>query len=431
MLVAAIICSVVSVILAITSLVYADDEVGKCVGAAIAHVIVLVAATVCYCLYSSKASFAAGILFTITTGILIIVQLSCDDFSEEVRIAAFWLGAANAACAAAGYINVYAFFELGISFSVLGGLAFINLIVALLYGYDWTGTDALCNIQNIVFAVLCSCGIVAGFTVNAVLNQDVTVEAECAVYEYDYMHSKVGAEAQDEIYFGEYYALQMSFEWSGLKSYTTKSEDIAITITFPAAVTSYIAEGVSFSKSDINNKVWTFKYELNSNSDKRMTSGYFIFNYKYANMSIPVSPFKVQINAVKDDEDDKTVFDGYEQSYKYVFKRKSYDFGEANCVKDLSIAPSGYYRLIPPAECRDFRINIYDSRKSGVYYSEQVTVSGEYYLLNIPYVLQTNVSESIYEKIYNSKERLVVEVIAVGNANYEDTSYEFYYTAER
>ena len=413
------------------SIMFAEDEesvLGLRIAGPIFHCSFLVSSTVSLCLYTSRSSFAVGALYTATACILIILQIIFKK--RNVCIAASCMAAANAACAAAGYINVHAFLELAISFSVIAILATL-IIIMLLFGFDKSFSGVLAAvIPNTAFAAAYMAVCIAGFTVNAKSHGLVKVHTDCSVsvYEYDRENSVIG-EATKELNFAEYYALQLIFDWPNVWAYGASSERVEIEVTFPAAISVYISDGTAFEKSNTDDTVWTYKFELNSKL-KTLQSGYFIFNYGYGDIKAQSLQFSVSVRAVTDEESADTVLVGYEKSYKYFFNRKNFDFGADNVVKDLSYGDDGYYRITPPVGCSILDIKIRNSAKTWVYYSERIFLSEEYYLLDIPHILQTRVSERDYDTICKMGKPLVVEITAVSIYDYEDTSYEFLYTVE-
>ena len=434
MLIGAIVCSVGLVVCGIICWGCASDcdDAGAIISG-ILHVGCAVAATVLFCLDSALTSLACGGLLTATTGCLIIFQCMSED-DDEARLSVLLMSVADFACAMAGYICIFDFFALGISCAVLCGLAIINFGVTFV-GYEWK-EGLKFHIPNMLFTVVCAAGVAAGFIVNAELAKEISVEAECAVYKYDQVNAKVEENEETELYFNEYYALQVTLDWSGLWSLGADSQEVEIKITFPAATASYISEGTEFTKSGAYGIEWTCKLELNSKTHKQFKSGYFIFNYSYSTISIPVKPFRIKVSTIESESTDSdgytaTIYKlAYETEFKYAFKRRSYQFGSKNVLKDLSFADDGYYRISPPNGCNSFTVKIFNSDKTGIYYSETVAVSGEYYLLQIPNILKNNLNESVYNRIKERKESLVIEVTAVGNDNYADTSLEFTYAVE-
>ena len=427
----AIYASIGMVILAIISLcIDADDYLPACVICAVLHCGLLVTATVLFCLLSPEASYGGGIFFTITTCLLIGVQVFFEDYFPEKRALALAMSVADFACAAVCYLSVYDFLPFAISFAVIFLLAGIN-IYATFVDNDWSDAWPF-HVLNILLAAAAAPAFITGFCFFSQVKDGVTVQAECGIYAYDYVNSTVDKNAQSDLYFNENYAMRLSFKWDNLMAYTTHSEKVRIQVTFPAAV-DYVSDGVGF-KSSADKKVWTYDFELNSKSKSRLKSGHFIFNYKYDNMSIPVKPFNVHVglvppkNSTDKDKEPTGFLKKFDYNYKYTFKRRNYPFTKANCLKDLSQAEDGYYRITPPDGCRYLKINIYDRQKTGIYYSGTVSVGSGYYLLAIPQLLKQNVSESVFDKIMNDKQSLVVEVIAVGNSDYDDTAVEIVYT---
>ena len=397
---------------------------------AIVHGVFLIADTVCLCLNTARTSFAAGVLFTVIACIFLLVQVVIGEDRREASLTALSLAAANAVCAFAGYMNVYAFMALGASFAVISVLLIITFFI-LIFGYSYKFSEGgSILVTNIIFAVIGVSIAVMGVVISVEMTSAARVQSQCAVYEYDNENSVIGEE-REELNYSEYYALQLDFKWSSLISYSTSSEQVEIKVTFPAPILRYISEGAAFEKSDTDGTVWTCKIELNSKSNKHLKSGYFIFRYSYADISIPVPPVNVHVNAVRDEgEPADNVLIEYDQNYSFVFKKKNYDFGADNVVKDLSYADDGYYKVIPPVGCSYLKIRILDREKTGEYYSETTTYFADYYLLDIPFILQNYISESVYESLYEKGETLVVEITAVGNDDYEDTSYEFLFTVK-
>ncbi len=433
MLIGAILCSIALIILGLVSLGCSDsDENVATIICGIFHACCAVAATVMYCLYSSTASLACGGLFTAITGALIFVQCVCEDCDDAVRLTALLMSVVDFICAVIGYAIIFDFLALGISCVVLFVLATINLGVTF-YSYEWN-EGLKFHIPNIIFAVATAAGVVTGFAVDACIDKEVSVEAECAIYKYDYVNSVVSETQEKELYFNDYYALQISLEWSGLRTLGTESQEVRIDLKFPAKVLSYISEGAEFTKYDSYGKEWSYNIDLNAKTDEQFKSGYFIFKYSYASLTIPIEPFGVQITTIKTsstaESEDDLLFNDYENEFRYAFNKRRYKFGNEECMKDLSVADDGYYRIFIPQGCKSLKVKFYDSEKTGVYYSETVSASGEYYRLNIPDILERNVNANKYNELKQKKATLVVEITAVGNDEYEDTGFEFSYTVE-
>lgn len=393
---------------------------------AIFHIVGVIIATVLYCLYSPEASLACGGLLTAVIGAIFIALFILNDnvgYGGICKVAVIMV-VADFICGMASYINTFDFLAMGISCMVILILSFFGC------AYTYENNESL-GIVNIIFTIAVGITGIVGFIINATINEKVTVETECAVYSYDNLTSSVGTEEAEELYYNEYYAFKFKFNWADLRALRTKTQNVKIKITFPAGIMNYISDGPEFT-SDSLRKVWTYELELNSKTKKQFESGYFILNYNFNGLNVGAQEIKAHIEPVKndDDEEESGVFTEYEESFKFTFAKRNYNFGLSDCIKDLSFDEDGHYRITVPDGCKTFVISVYDSLKSGVYCEKTESLTDKYYSLDISAILKEGVTESVYNRITENKESVVVEIIAVGNSDFDDTGIEFVYTFE-
>ena len=278
----------------------------------------VIVATVLYCLYSPEASLACGGILTAVVCACCIAIFFSDD-KENVCKVALIMVIPDFICGIASYINTFDFLAMGISCMVILVLSFFGI------GFTYESNKAL-GIVNIIFTIAAGITGIVGFIINATIIKEVTAETKCSIYKYDSLTSSIGEKENGELYYNDYYAMQIEVNWSDLRALKTSSEQVRVEVTFPAGILNYISEGPEFI-SNSDNTVWTYEIELNSKTNKKFVSGYFIFGYEFSAQDIGARAVKISVTSVKDSEEEDGIFVEYENEYKMTFVKRNYNFG--------------------------------------------------------------------------------------------------------